>query len=520
MVIKKNHRALLILLCIALLFNFVFTAHVSAMAPIAISAATLAKYILLSGAAALGIYGVSKADTTNFIDDFLRGSEYIDDNYIGPFSAWTYGKFIDLHGTVYEVDANVTAKVQNLLNDFTKYVKQQVVLPKTIQNNVQIDDNGKEYVQNNDNILYTTNIYSLLDQIQAGESTYNTLFNISELNLAGTDIAANVSYKTKLGTSVNCKVQRHDQWYYNVYTDYGYIQVANEWCYAYKFTTEGYLIGGFISRHNRNFGQKGSSIEIFINNKIMAICEIYDMNEYLSTGKNITYNENIKQNINSTLYNSNTAELAAPNASDLPLIGLIPSDLGKNISHDSSISIADIINNSVASDNYVGRTAEYAQNIDYPQAPVLWKDITNQQVLERLASLEGELADYKTLPQELVLTPDLEMAKEYERILADIKAQSTPIIDFELGDSKINWDILKNIKIPQKFPFSIPWDIYKIIAVLQVPEERPVFDFAIKDYKFSLDLGKYDEITKITRFFISLIWLGVMYTSFKRFKGD
>lgn len=518
MVIKKNHRVLLILLCIALLFNFVFTTNVSAMVPTAITAATLAKYILFSGAAALGIYGVSNADLPNFVDDFLRGSEYIDDNYIGPFSAWTYGKFIDLHGKVYEVDANVNAKVQNLLNDFTKYVSQQVVLPKTIENNIKIDDNGKKYVVNDDKILYTTDIYDVLDKIQSEQSVYDVLFKPGDLNIAGTDIVENVSYKTILGTTVNCKVKYHNQWAYNLYSDYGSEQVGNtDLIYMYRFTTEGYLIGGFTRYDQRNFAIKGNPIELF--NNIYAIAEIYDMSEYLSSGKELTYNQNIKHNINSNLYNSNTAELAAPNASDLPLIGLIPNDLGKNISHDSSISIADIINNAVVSDNYVARTAEYAKSIDYPQAPVLWKDITNQQVLERLAALEGELADYKTLPQELVLTPDIEMVKEYERVLADIKAQS-PAIDFELGDSKINWDILKNIKIPQKFPFSIPWDIYKIIAVLQVPEERPVFNFAIKNYQFELDLGKYDEITKITRFFISLTWLGVMYTSFKRFKGD
>lgn len=66
--------------------------------------------------------------------------------------------------------------------------------------------------------------------------------------------------------------------------------------------------------------------------------------------------------------------------------------------------------------------------------------------------------------------------------------------------------------IKTRFPFSIPWDIVAIIAVLSAEPEAPVFDIPLKlerygiDTSIKIDFSNFSVLSDISRSFLTLIW--------------
>ncbi len=66
--------------------------------------------------------------------------------------------------------------------------------------------------------------------------------------------------------------------------------------------------------------------------------------------------------------------------------------------------------------------------------------------------------------------------------------------------------------IKTRFPFSIPWDIVAIMAVLSAEPEAPVFNIPVVldrygiDTAIVIDFSQFDIVSKISRAFLTLIW--------------
>lgn len=76
---------------------------------------------------------------------------------------------------------------------------------------------------------------------------------------------------------------------------------------------------------------------------------------------------------------------------------------------------------------------------------------------------------------------------------------------------------LPNLDIPgiitRKFPFSIPWDLYRAVTVLQSPGEAPKWSVPVKNqqlglnYTLTIDLSQFDGPAKVLRWGLSLLFL-------------
>lgn len=87
--------------------------------------------------------------------------------------------------------------------------------------------------------------------------------------------------------------------------------------------------------------------------------------------------------------------------------------------------------------------------------------------------------------------------------------------DIKLG--KINWGILLNIAIFDKFPFCLPKDLYSFVSILAAPPKEPVFEVDLLNGKYNgagkiqLDFRRLEDIRKLVRsFFFILMVIGLM----------
>lgn len=102
------------------------------------------------------------------------------------------------------------------------------------------------------------------------------------------------------------------------------------------------------------------------------------------------------------------------------------------------------------------------------------------------------------------------------------------------GDKKINFKplVLLGGVIKEKFPFSIPWDVFSLFAQLNVEPVTPVFaidsgeyirlgdeDIAV-DYDFDIDFSTFDPIAKIIRWALILIFDIAIILALRRLTPD
>lgn len=97
----------------------------------------------------------------------------------------------------------------------------------------------------------------------------------------------------------------------------------------------------------------------------------------------------------------------------------------------------------------------------------------------------------------------------------------------DLDPSSINDTIPIISGLQNKFPFSIPWDIYNLLHGLEVPREIPVLNFEIEipviDYTWtpSIDLTMYDGTAELFRtLFLIIFIIGLAVFSYNHFFGS
>lgn len=86
------------------------------------------------------------------------------------------------------------------------------------------------------------------------------------------------------------------------------------------------------------------------------------------------------------------------------------------------------------------------------------------------------------------------------------------------GDS-INFSPFELSGITEKFPFSLPWDIGRLIGSLNVEPKAPIFDVPIVSEKITVDLTSFDEWANIVRWFLTLSLIATLIYISVRLKG-
>lgn len=84
---------------------------------------------------------------------------------------------------------------------------------------------------------------------------------------------------------------------------------------------------------------------------------------------------------------------------------------------------------------------------------------------------------------------------------------------------------LPEILFKKKFPFCLPWDLYSIFVILNAEPVAPKFDIPFKfdrlgiDYTFSIDLSDYDDLAKILRVSLSIMFVIALILLSRRLIG-
>lgn len=79
-----------------------------------------------------------------------------------------------------------------------------------------------------------------------------------------------------------------------------------------------------------------------------------------------------------------------------------------------------------------------------------------------------------------------------------------------------------DIRLTQKFPFSIPWDIGRLLSVFYAPPAPPRWQFDLPagefTYPIDINLGEYEKYANISRWFFRISWaVALMFLTFKVF---
>ena len=143
-------------------------------------------------------------------------------------------------------------------------------------------------------------------------------------------------------------------------------------------------------------------------------------------------------------------------------------------------------------------------------------------------------ADTQNPPWELA--PDIEGVTDgIERtgnILENIKSGINNIGSWILGipaliaslftlptDVSIDFDGFSNITLFDKFPFSLPWDLQRVITSFQAEPEAPKWELPIFSETITVDFTQFTEWANIVKIFLSIIYMVGLIIITKRFLG-
>lgn len=80
---------------------------------------------------------------------------------------------------------------------------------------------------------------------------------------------------------------------------------------------------------------------------------------------------------------------------------------------------------------------------------------------------------------------------------------------FDIPKNDINLDFspLYDINITEKFPFSLPWDVKRMVEMFKAEREAPVWELPIKEEKIIIDFNNFNDIARIARIMNLLIYV-------------
>ncbi|HBF3832770.1 TPA: hypothetical protein KOC97_003830 [Clostridioides difficile] len=102
-----------------------------------------------------------------------------------------------------------------------------------------------------------------------------------------------------------------------------------------------------------------------------------------------------------------------------------------------------------------------------------------------------DVGDNIVIPGDSVVDPPIDPPVD-PPIVPDI-----PFVDIDFSPL---WESMQNIK--NKFPFSLPWDIYSLFICFDVEPVAPKWELPILNNKVVLDFSNFDEWANIVKFFV------------------
>ena len=85
--------------------------------------------------------------------------------------------------------------------------------------------------------------------------------------------------------------------------------------------------------------------------------------------------------------------------------------------------------------------------------------------------------------------------------------EGTGSITFPSFGDSIDFSPLASSGITEKFPFSLPWDLGRLLGIFDVQPTAPIFKFPILGQSLVIDLTIFDEWASIGRFFVSISYV-------------
>lgn len=81
----------------------------------------------------------------------------------------------------------------------------------------------------------------------------------------------------------------------------------------------------------------------------------------------------------------------------------------------------------------------------------------------------------------------------------------------------IDFSPLRDLIIKEKFPFSLPFDVYNIISILSAERKAPKWTFNIKDVELVLDFSEFEHLAVVTRTMLTIIYIIILIILTRRF---
>lgn len=89
----------------------------------------------------------------------------------------------------------------------------------------------------------------------------------------------------------------------------------------------------------------------------------------------------------------------------------------------------------------------------------------------------------------------------------DVPGQDTIVPSFPSFGDSLDFSPMYLTNVTEKFPFSLPWDIGRLIQKFDVEPIAPIFDVPIVSETITLDLTEFSELASIVRFFVLICFI-------------
>lgn len=156
---------------------------------------------------------------------------------------------------------------------------------------------------------------------------------------------------------------------------------------------------------------------------------------------------------------------------------------------------------------------------------------SNADIMERLGILEGSYSSINGRVQVLDdtltgvssrvndLTDSVISIQEKSSLISDTldNLKSIPNWLTEKPNVSLNLDAFKNIKLYEKFPFSLPWDLKNSVQTFVKPGIAPKWEAKIQNVPIVIDFTKFESLALISRSFLYIIFCVVLIILTRKF---
>lgn len=135
----------------------------------------------------------------------------------------------------------------------------------------------------------------------------------------------------------------------------------------------------------------------------------------------------------------------------------------------------------------------------------------------RVQSLDDSLAGVNTRVNDLTdrVTSIQDKSSSITNSLEKLK--SIPTWLTESPNVSLNLDSFKNIKLYEKFPFSLPWDLKNSVKTFVKPGVAPKWETKIQNVPIVIDFSRFESLALISRSFLYIIFCVVLIILTRKF---